>query len=330
MIRIALDAMGGDHAPSETIKGAFMALSLLPNIEITLVGQESRILKELKKHKHDPRISVHNASEVISTSEPPIQAIKQKKDSSIVKGVALVKDDLADAFVSAGNTGALMASSLFGLGRVSGTERPALATIFPSKKGRVILLDMGANVDCKPTHLVSFAKMGTVYSKYVLHVDNPKVGLVNIGEEPEKGNELTLSTYPLLKEEKTINFTGMVESKEIFAGQIDVVVCDGFTGNLLLKFAESTATFIFEMLAGELKSHMLAAFAALFLIPALIRLKKKVDYDEFGGAELLGINGVVVKAHGRAKSKAIMNAIRVAAESVEGRVVEHISKVGEV
>ena len=329
MIRIALDAMGGDHAPSETIKGAFMALSLLPNIEITLVGQESRISRELKKHKHNPRISVHNASEVISTSEPPIQAIKQKKDSSIMKGVALVKEGKADAFVSAGNTGALMASSLFGLGRVSGIERPALATIFPSKKGKVILLDMGANVDCKPTHLVCFAKMGTVYSRYVLHVDNPKVGLVNIGEEPEKGNELTLSTYPLLKEEKTINFTGMVESKEIFAGQTDVVVCDGFTGNLILKFGESTATFIFEMLAGELKSHPLAALAAFCLIPSLLRLKKKVDYDEFGGAELLGINGVVVKAHGRAKSKAIMNAIRVAAESVEGKVVDYISKVGE-
>jgi glycerol-3-phosphate acyltransferase PlsX len=330
LIRIALDAMGGDHAPSETINGAFMALSLLPNIEITLIGQESRISKELKKHKHNPKIHVHNASEVISMSESPVQAVKQKKDSSIVKGVALVKDGQADAFVSAGNTGALMAASLFGLGRVSGIERPALATIFPSKKGKVLLLDMGANAECKPTHLVYFAKMGTVYSKYVLHVDNPKVGLVNIGEEPEKGNELTISTYPLLKEEKTINFTGMVESKEIFAGQIDVVVCDGFTGNLLLKFAESTAAFIFEMLAGELKSHLLAAFAALFLIPSLIRLKKKVDYDEFGGAELLGINGVVVKAHGRAKSRAIMNAIRVAIESVEGNVVEHISKVGEV
>ena len=329
MIRIALDAMGGDHAPSETIKGAISALALLPNIEIVLVGQENRISKELKKHKHDPRISFYNATEIIQTSEPPIQAIKQKKDSSIVKGVALVKEGKADAFVSAGNSGALMAASLFGLGRVSGIERPAFATIFPSKKSKVLLLDMGANVDCKPAHLVCFAKMGAIYSKYVLHVDNPKVGLVNIGEEPEKGNELTISTYPLLKEEKTINFAGMVESKEIFAGRIDVVVCDGFTGNLILKFGESTATFIFEMLAGEIKSHPLAAFAALFLIPALLRLKKKVDYDEFGGAELLGINGVVVKAHGRAKSKAIMNAIRVAVESVEGKVVDYISKVGE-
>ena len=329
MIRIALDAMGGDHAPSETIKGAISALTLFPNIEVILVGQDARISKELKKHKHDPRISIYNASEVISTSEPPIQAIKQKKDSSIVKGVSLVKEEKADAFVSAGNSGALMAASLFGLGRVFGIERPAFATIFPSKKGKVLLLDMGANVDCKPTHLVSFAKMGNIYSKYVLHVKDPKIGLVNIGEEPEKGNELTTSTYPLLKEEKSINFAGMVESKEIFAGKIDVVVCDGFTGNLILKICESTATFIVEMLAGEVKSHPLAVLAAIFLIPAIFRLKKKVDYDEFGGAELLGINGVVVKAHGRAKSKAIMNAIRVATESVEGKVVEYISKVGE-
>lgn len=330
MIRIALDAMGGDHAPSETIKGAISALSLFPKIEIILVGRQDAITKELRHYKKYSNISIVNSNEVIGTNEPPVQAIKQKKDSSLVKGVSLVKDNKADAFVSAGNTGALMAASLFGLGRVSGIERPALASIFPSKKGKVLLIDMGANVDCKPKHLVQFAKMGAVYSKYVLRVNNPKVGLVNIGEEPEKGNELTISTYPLLKDEKSINFVGMVESKEIFSGHIDIMVCDGFIGNLILKFGESTATFIFEMLAGELKSHPLAAFVALFLIPALLRLKKKVDYDEFGGAELLGVNGVVVKAHGRAKSKAIMNAIRVAVESVEGKVVDYIAKVGEV
>jgi len=328
LIRVALDAMGGDHAPSETIKGAISALSLFPNIEIILVGREAAITKELRRYKKDPRISIVNASEVIGTNEPPVAAFKQKKDSSLVKGVSLVKDNKADAFVSAGNTGALMAASLFVLGRVSGIERPALASIFPSKKGKVLLIDMGANVDCKPKHLVQFAKMGAVYSQYVLRVNDPKVGLVNIGEEPEKGNELTTSTYPLLKEAQGINFVGMVESKEIFAGHIDVMVCDGFIGNLILKFGESTATFIFEMLAGELKSHPLAAFVALFLIPALLRLKKRVDYDEFGGAELLGVNGVVVKAHGRAKSKAIMNAIRVAVESVEGKVVNYISRVG--
>lgn len=329
MIRIALDAMGGDHAPSEIIKGAATAIQENPNIQIILVGREDVIKKELRRYKKDLNLSIFNTTEVIGTNESPVQAIKQKKDSSIVKGVSMVKDKMADAFVSAGNTGALMAASLFGLGRVSGIERPALASIFPSKKGKVLLIDMGANVDCKPKHLVQFAKMGSIYSQYVLRVNNPKVGLVNIGEEPEKGNELTISTYPLLKEEKSVNFVGMVESKEIFAGHIDVMVCDGFVGNLILKFGESTGTFIFEMLAGELKTHPLAAFVALFLIPSLLRLKKKVDYDEFGGAELLGVNGVVVKAHGRAKSKAIKNAIRVAVESVEGKVVDYISKVGE-
>lgn len=330
MIRIALDAMGGDHAPSETIKGAFLALDKYPNIEITFVGKQDVIAHELKKYKKTSRTSVLHTSEVITTSEPPVAAIKQKKDSSLVKGVSLVKDNKADAFVSAGNTGALMASAIFTLGRISGIERPALASRFPSKVGKVVLIDMGANVDCKPKQLVQFAKMGAIYSQYVLHVDDPRVGLVNIGEEPEKGNELTISTYALLKEEKSLNFKGMMESKEIFAGHIDVVVCDGFIGNLILKFGESTGTFIFEMLGSELKSHPLAAFAALFLIPSLLRLKKTVDYDEFGGAELLGINGVVVKAHGRAKSKAIMNAIRVAVESVQGKVVEYISRVGEV
>jgi phosphate acyltransferase len=321
--------MGGDHAPQETIKGALDALKTFSNIEIILVGQEDQIKKELKKHKQNDRISISHASEVITTSEPPIQAIKTKKDSSLVRAVGLVKDGKAEAVVSCGNTGALMASSLFGIGRVKGIERPAIATIFPTKKGKVLLLDMGANVDCKPTNLVQFAKMGSVYSEHVMRVNSPKVGLINIGEEPEKGNELTKSTYPLLKETKGINFIGMAEPKEIFAGNVDVVVCDGFTGNIMLKLAESTAMFFFSILKNEIKSHPMMMFAGLFMIPGLLRISKKVDYDEFGGAELLGLNGIVIKAHGRAKAKAIKNAIRVAAESVEGNVVGFISKVAE-
>jgi phosphate acyltransferase len=326
LIRIALDAMGGDFAPAETVKGAIAALADHPNIEITLVGREDAISRELKRYKNTKNISIHNATEVIETSEPPIQAIKQKKDSSINVAVSLVKQGKADAVVSAGNTGALMASSLFGLGRVTGIERPAIATVFPTNNGRVLLLDMGANVDCKPKHLVQFAKMGSIYSKHVLHAENPRVGLLNIGEEPEKGNELTTSTYPLLKE-SGLNFAGMVESKEIFSGKVDVVVCDGFIGNLILKFGESTASFFFSLIKEELSKHPITKLAVLFLLPAFKRINKKVDYDEFGGAELLGLNGVVIKAHGRAKAKAIKNAIRVAAESVEGSVVEYISKV---
>jgi phosphate acyltransferase len=329
LIRIALDAMGGDHAPAETVKGAVQAVSSMKNIEIILVGKEEPLLKELSKYKKIDRIHIYNATEVITTSEPPVQAIKTKKDSSMVRAVALVKEGKADAVVSSGNTGALMASSLFGIGRISGIERPAIATVFPAKTGKVLLLDMGANVDCEPSNLVQFANMGSIYSEHVLHVTTPKVGLLNIGEEPEKGNKLTKSTYPLLLEEKHINFTGMVESKEIYDGKVDVVVCDGFVGNLTLKLAESTAMFFFGLLKEELAHHPLMMFAGIFMVPGLLRLKKKVDYDEFGGAELLGINGVVVKAHGRAKSKAIMNAIRVAVESVEGDVVGFISKVAE-
>ncbi len=318
--------MGGDFAPAETVKGAVAALADNPNIEMILVGRENAISRELKRYKNIKNISIYNATEVIETSEPPIQAIKQKKDSSINVAVSLVKEGKADAVVSAGNTGAFMASALFGLGRVPGIERPAIATIFPTKNGRVLLLDMGANVDCKPKHLVQFAKMGSIYSKYVLHADNPRVGLLNIGEEPEKGNELTTSTYPLLKE-SGLNFTGMVESKEIFSGKVDVVVCDGFIGNLILKFGESTAGFLFSLIKEELSKHPITKLAVLFLLPAFKRINKKVDYDEFGGAELLGLNGVVIKAHGRAKAKAIKNAVRVAAESVEGNVVNYISKV---
>ncbi|MFH1709945.1 MAG: phosphate acyltransferase PlsX [bacterium] len=325
-MRIALDAMGGDFAPAETVKGAVDAAAGNPNLEIILVGRQDKISRELKRYKNTKNISIFNATEVIETSEPPVQAIKQKKDSSINVAVSLVKEGKADAVVSAGNTGALMASALFGLGRISGIERPAIASKFPTKKGHALLLDMGANVDCKPKHLVQFAKMGSIYSKYVLHADDPKVGLLNIGEEPEKGNELTTSTYPLLKE-AGINFIGMVESKEIFDGEVDIVVCDGFIGNLILKFGESTAGFFFDLIKEELSKHPVTKLAALFLLPAFKRIVKKVDYDEFGGAQLLGLSGVAVKAHGRAKAKAIKNSIRVAAESVEGRVVEYISKV---
>lgn len=321
--------MGGDHAPAETVKGAVLAADSMKNIEIILVGKEDQLLKELSKHKKIDRIHIYNSTEVITTSEPPIQAIKTKKDSSLVRAVTLVKEGKADAVVSAGNTGALMATSLFTLGRIEGIERPAIAGVFPARTGLILLLDIGANVDCKPSNLVQFAKMGSIYSEHVLNVPSPKIGLLNIGEEPEKGNELTKSTYPLLKDEKNINFSGMVESKEIYDGKVDVVVCDGFTGNLTLKLAESTATFVFELLKDEMKHHPLMMIPSLFLIPGLLRLKKQVDYDEFGGAELLGINGVVVKAHGRAKSKAIMNAIRVAVESVEGDVVGFISRVAE-
>lgn len=325
MIRIAVDAMGGDFAPAEIIRGAVIASQELP-VGINLVGDETKIKSELSHYPTKQGITIVHASELITNDESPVQAVKQKKDSSINVAVSLVKNRAADAVVSAGNTGALMAAGLFGLGRVPGVERPAIATIFPTPSGPVLLLDMGANVDCKPRHLQQFAEMGSLYAEHVMHVKNPRIGLLNIGEEKEKGNELTVASWPLLKETKT-NFIGCVESKEILSGKVDVVVCDGFIGNLILKFGESISAFIVNLLKKELMKNPITMLGALLLIPALNNLKKSVDYDEFGGAPMLGINGIVFKAHGRAKAKAIKNAIRVAYEAAKEDLVGCISKM---
>lgn len=325
MIRIALDAMGGDHAPAEIVKGAVLASTELP-VSLILVGDETWLRKELTFYRKKEDISIFHASEVIGNDEPPVAAVKQKKNSSINVAVSLVKTRSADAVISAGNTGALMASALFGLGRIPGVERPAIATIFPIRNGSVLLLDMGANVDNKPKHLLQFAEMGAQYAEHVMHVHAPRVGLLNIGEEREKGNELTVESWPLLKGAK-INFVGNVEAKEILSGKVDVVVCDGFVGNLILKFGESISAFIVELLKKELSKNLVTKFASFLLLPALANMKKSIDYDEFGGAPMLGINGVVFKAHGRARAKAIKNAIRVTHEAVKEDLVGCISKM---
>jgi len=325
VIRIALDAMGGDFAPEEMIKGAVAASLELP-LEVILVGEEARIKKELSRYRHQGKISLRPASEVIGNEEPPVQAVKQKKNSSLNVAISLVKNKEAEAVVSAGNTGALMTAALFGLGRIPEVERPAIATVFPTRRGSVLLLDMGANVDCKPKHLLQFAQMGAQYAKYIMHLPNPRIGLLNIGEEAEKGNELVVQTWPLLKASK-LNFIGNVEAKEILSGKVDVIVCDGFVGNLILKFGESIGSFLVEALARELSKNLITRFAAFLLLPALASLKKSIDYDEFGGAPLLGVNGIVFKAHGRAKAKAIKNALRVAKEAVEQNLIDHLSKM---
>ena len=325
MIRIALDAMGGDFAPGEIIRGA-VAASLEFPIEIILVGDERRIEKELLRFRKKGNLSIHNASEIIGNNESPVSAVKQKKDSSVNVAVALVKEKKADAVVSAGNTGALMASALFGLGRIAGVERPAIAAIFPTPAGPILLLDMGANVDCKPKHLKQFAEMGAQYAEHVMHIKDPRVGLLNIGEEKEKGNELVVESWPLLKEAK-INFVGNTEAKEILSGKVDVIICDGFVGNLILKFGESISDFVISLLKKELAKNLLTKFAAFLLMPALGNIRKSIDYDEAGGAPMLGINGVVFKAHGRARAKAIKNAIRVTYEAVREDLVGCISKV---
>ena len=325
MIRIAIDAMGGDYAPAEIIKGAVEATEQLP-VSILLIGDEKEILKRLSKYKNIESISIVHASEVIRMDESPASAVKQKRDSSVNVAVKLVKSGRADALISAGNTGALMAAALFGLGRIKGVERPAIATVFPTVDKEVLLLDMGANVDCKPKHLKQFAEMGSLYAEHVMHIKNPRVGLLNIGEEPGKGNELTIQTYPLLKRTK-INFIGNVESKEIFTGKVDVIVCDGFIGNLILKFGETIGQTVLRLLKKELAKNPLTKLGAFVLAPSFRNLRKVMEYDEYGAALLLGIDGVCYKAHGRAKARAIKNAIRVTAEAVKERIVHCISLV---
>ncbi len=328
MVRIAVDAMGGDYAPAEIVKGAVLASHQNP-ADIILVGDPAKIESELKKFKSSRNISIVPASETIGMNEHPAQAVKTKKDASVNVAVGLVKEGKADAVVSAGNTGALMAAALFKLGRIEGVERPAIATEFPLPAGKVLLLDMGANVDCKPKHLEQFALMGSLYAQHVLHIKNPRVGLLNIGEEKEKGNELVRETWPLLKA-LPINFIGNVESKEILSGYADVIVCDGFVGNLILKFGESLGTAVFRLFKEELSKGILSKIGLLFLLPALLKMRKKVTYDEYGGAPLLGVGGVVYKAHGRSKAQAFKNAIREAVEAVEGNMVGSISKMGDL
>jgi glycerol-3-phosphate acyltransferase PlsX len=311
--------MGGDYAPAEIVKGAVLA-SLQPDVEIILVGQPEQINLELSRYNQKGKISVVAASETIGMDESPAQAVKTKKDASINVAVALVKDGKADAIVSAGNTGAIMAAALFKLGRISGIERPAIATEFPLPSGKVLLLDMGANVDCKPHHLEQFALMGHIYAKHVMNIANPRVGLLSIGEEKEKGNELTRESWPLIKA-LPINFIGNIESKEILQGNVDVVVCDGFVGNLILKFAESLAGAVFKLLKTELSRGVLNKIGLAFLIPSLLKLRKKITYEEYGGAPMLGIAGTVFKAHGRAKAAAFNSAIRETVAAVQGDMV---------
>jgi glycerol-3-phosphate acyltransferase PlsX len=326
VIKVALDAMGGDYAPTEIVKGAVLASQEYP-IQIILVGDQARLENELKKYPKRGLITIAPATEVIGNNESPVAAVKQKKDSSLNVAVSLVKKKEAEAVVSAGNTGALMAASLFGLGRISGVERPAIATIFPTPSGPILLLDMGANVDCKPKNLQQFAEMGSQYAEHVMHISKPRVGLLNIGEEKEKGNELVIQTWPLLYEDKKINFIGNVESKEVLNGRVDVVVCDGFVGNLVLKFGESITDFVVTLLKKEMGKNLITKFAAFLLLPALASIKKSVDYDEAGGAPMLGIDGIVFKAHGRAKAKAIKNAIRVTYEAIKEDLIGCISKI---
>lgn len=309
-ITVALDAMGGDNAPVEIVKGAVLAVNENESIAVKLVGPEDIVKAELAKYEYDnTRITVVNATEVIETAEPPVLAIRRKKDSSLVVALNLVKNGEADAFVSAGSTGAVLVGGQLIVGRIKGIDRPPLAPTIPTAKGPALLVDCGANVDARSDHLVKFAKMGSIYMEHVMGIKNPKVAIVNCGAEEEKGNALVKETFPLLKECSDINFIGSIEAREIPAGYADVIVCDAFVGNCILKMFEGVGM----TLVSELKKSMLSSFrgklGALLVKPSMKNVLKKYDATEYGGAPLIGLNGLVVKSHGSSDAKEIKNSI---------------------
>ncbi len=328
-MKIAVDAMGGDFAPLEIVLGAIEAVRAYPNIDIVLVGDEVQIKEILKREKEETntRLTVHHASEVIEMNEHPGIAIRKKKDASVVVATRLVHEKKCDAVVAPGSTGAAVAAALFGLGRIKGIDRPTIVTAIPTLRGTTVMLDSGANANSKPKHLVQGAIMGYHYAKLILGIKNPTVGLLSIGEEASKGNEIVLETFPLLEQLKTIPFMGNVEGRDIPKGTVDVVVCDGFVGNVVLKFAEGLATAIMQLLKeGIMQGGWLAKLGALAIKPALMKIKQRLDHTEYGGAPLLGVNGSFIICHGSSKAKEIKSAIRVAAEIVEKNVMEHIYK----
>jgi glycerol-3-phosphate acyltransferase PlsX len=326
-MKIVVDAMGGDRAPAVTVDGAIQAARDL-GLEVVLVGQQGAIDAELAQHDTAGlALTVHHTSQVIEMDEHPAAAVKAKKDSSMVVGMDLVKRGEADAFFSAGNSGGALAAALFRLGRIRGIKRPALSTIFPSRtpQGYCFLLDIGANTDCKPEYLLQFAIMGAVYAERVLGVPNPRVAIVSNGEEEGKGNQLVQETVPLLRA-SALNFVGNAEGKDIPRGLADVVVTDGFTGNVLLKVAEGVSSFLLEVLKEEITSRGVSKVGALLAKPAFDEVKRRLDYREYGGAPLLGIDGVVIVGHGRSDAWAVRNGIRMAAQTVENGVIEAIKQ----
>lgn len=310
MVKVALDAMGGDNAPIEVVKGAIEAVNEKEQIQVLLVGKEAAIRAELGKYTYSSeRIKVVNAEEVITNDEAPVMAIRKKKDSSIVVALNLVKHKKADAFVSAGSTGAVLVGGQLIAGRIKGVERPPLAPLIPTVKGVSLLIDCGANVDARPSHLLQFAKMGSIYMEDVVGVRKPKVAIVNIGAEEEKGNMLVKETYPMLKNCSSINFIGSIEARDIPYGKADVIVCEAFVGNVILKLYEGLSA----ALVGEIKTGLMSTvkskIGALLAMPALKNTVKQFDASEYGGAPMLGLNGLVVKTHGSATSKEIKNSI---------------------
>ncbi|MFC4805288.1 phosphate acyltransferase PlsX [Filifactor villosus] len=328
MIHIGIDAMGGDHAPAKIVEGAILATQKDKELVITLFGKSEEIDASLASLSYDKqRINIVTTTEVIEGEDKPVHAIRKKKDSSLVVALTQLKEKKLDAVVSAGNTGALIAGAIFVTGRIRGISRPAITGAYPTIKGPMVTLDIGANADVSPQHLLEFAKMGSLFSKIAYHKENPTVGLVNIGTEATKGNELTKAAYALLKEEKSIRFAGNVEGRDIPKGIVDVLVCDGFTGNTVLKLTEGVADTLFSMLKQAIESNAKAKLGALMMKDSLKKMKESLNYEEVGGAVLLGVDGVVVKAHGSSKEKAFSNAILRAAQYHREGLVDKIKAI---
>lgn len=310
LVKVAVDAMGGDNAPGELVKGAIDAVAMRKEIKVFLVGQESVIQEELGKYTYpEEQIEIVDAPEVIETAEPPVMAIRKKKQSSIVVGMNMVKQGDADAFVSAGSSGAILVGGQVIVGRIKGVERPPLAPLIPTEKGVSLLIDCGANVDARPSHLLQFAKMGSIYMENVMGIKNPKVAIVNIGAEEEKGNALVKETFPLLKDCPDINFVGSIEAREIPHGEADVIVCEAFVGNVILKLYEGVAATLVSVIKQGMLGSLRSKIGALLVKPALKKTLKSFDASQYGGAPLLGLNGLVVKTHGSSKSQEVTNSI---------------------
>ena len=322
-MRIAIDAMGGDLAPRATVEGAIVAAKEF-GIDVILVGKKDIIEPELRKYKGlSSGVSIHDASEVIEMSESAATSVRRKRDSSIVKAIELVKEGKADAMVSSGNTGAVVSAATISLRLLPGIERPGIGIVVPSLTGTTLLIDVGANISPKPMHLQQYAIMANAYLRTVLNQENPRVGLLNVGEEESKGSDSVKETFALLEKAK-LNFIGNVEGKDIFSGKCDCVVCDGFVGNVALKISEGVAETVTEFLKKELINNVWSKLGAFLMKASFTRFKKNMDYAEYGGALLLGINGIVIIGHGRSNAKAIKNAIRVAKEEIERKVNENI------
>lgn len=328
MVNVALDAMGGDNAPFEVVKGAVDALKEDNNIKVFLCGDEAAIrdcLSKLSADFTEERLEIIHCTEQIEMSEPPVNAIRKKKDSSIVRGMYLVKEGKCDAFVSAGSTGAILVGGQVIVGRIKGVDRAPLAPLIPTKKGASLLIDCGANVDARAVQLVQFAKMGSIYMESVMGIKNPKVGIVNIGAEEEKGNMLVKETFPLLKNCPDINFIGSVEARDIPKGECDVIVCEAFVGNVILKFYEGVGSTLLSVIKEGLMSSVRTKIGALLIKPALKKTLKKFDAHEYGGAPLLGLNGLVVKTHGSAKAKEVTTTILQCVSFKEEHIADKIS-----